>query len=61
MTTSRGNNTFVFIGEAEFSNTAGQLRFTEGLLAGDINGDGTADFEIRLTGVATLSAANILL
>ncbi|WP_170263482.1 M10 family metallopeptidase C-terminal domain-containing protein [Blastochloris sulfoviridis] len=61
MTKLRGNNTFVFIGEDDFSNTAGQLRFTEGLLAGDINGDGTADFEIRLTGVTTLSETSILL
>lgn len=51
-TTVAGNQAFTFIGNAAFSNTAGQLRtYTQGgdnYLAGDVNGDGVADFTINL-------------
>jgi serralysin len=36
-----------------FTGSAGDLRFTDGLLAGDTNGDRRADFEVALTGVTT--------
>ncbi|MCB1659412.1 MAG: tandem-95 repeat protein, partial [Pseudomonadales bacterium] len=49
-----GNQNFSFIGEQAFSNTAGELRFSQRLLQGDINGDGVADFEIKLVGVLEL-------
>ena len=39
----------------------GQLRFANGVLQGDLDANGTVDFQISLTGVASLSAANILL
>jgi Ca2+-binding RTX toxin-like protein len=50
-----------------FTNVAGQLRFTydsptsTGMLAGDVDGDGLADFAIRLRGVSSLSASSIAL
>jgi Ca2+-binding RTX toxin-like protein len=55
-----------------FTNVAGQLRFTtfadplaaggtSGLLSGDIDGNGTADFAITLRNVTTLSATSIVL
>lgn len=44
-----GDQAFAFIGSAAFSKIAGQLRFEDGVLAGDVNGDGRADFEIALT------------
>lgn len=44
-----GDQAFTFIGSSDFSRTAGQLRFENGVLAGDVNGDGRADFEIALT------------
>ena len=49
-----GNNRFEFIGSDAFS-AAGQLRFAAGILSGDVNGDGTADFEIALLGVTRLT------
>jgi serralysin len=55
-----------------FTNVAGQLRFTtfadplaaggtSGLLSGDIDGNGTADFAIALRNVTTISATSIVL
>jgi Ca2+-binding RTX toxin-like protein len=57
---------------SSFTNVAGQLRFTtfadplaaggtSGLLSGDIDGNGTADFAITLRNVTTLSATSIVL
>jgi ELWxxDGT repeat protein len=56
-----GNQTFAWIGGASFSGVAGQLRFASGVLAGDVNGDGAAEFQIGMTGVASLTAASIWL
>jgi Ca2+-binding RTX toxin-like protein len=49
-----GNQDFSFIGDAAFSNIAGELRADTGTagivrVLGDTNGDGVADFEIQLT------------
>lgn len=43
------NDAFEFIGSEAFSG-AGQLRFKAGLLQGDVDGDGTADLVVRVTG-----------
>lgn len=59
------NDAFTFIGTAVFSNVAGQLRY--GTAAGvttlqmDVNGNGTADTIIRLTGTLTLTAQDFVL
>ena len=52
------DDAFTFIGTAAFSKVAGQLRFdaAKSILAGDVNGDAVADFEIALTGVSALTA-----
>jgi len=55
------NQRFVFIGEAEFSGRAGQLRAVAGLVQGDVDGDGLADFEIGLTGSYVPVAADFIL
>ena len=50
------NVAFTFIGNnITFSNIAGQLRFdtASGILYGDIDGNGEADFEIQLAEVKT--------
>lgn len=59
-----GDQAFTFIGNAGFSNVAGQLRSysnSTGLhLAGDVNGDGVADFTIHL-GSAAVAAGDLFL
>ncbi|MDO9527319.1 MAG: calcium-binding protein [Gemmobacter sp.] len=62
--TRPGVQSFVFIGEAAFF-AGGQLRYTQngqnGLLLGDVNGDGVADFLVRLNAVAGFQATDLLL
>ena len=45
--------------DAEFTKEDGQLRFDNGILMGDVNGDGRADFHIKVQG--SLGAADVLL
>ncbi|WP_242601439.1 M10 family metallopeptidase C-terminal domain-containing protein [Pseudaestuariivita atlantica] len=56
---------FDFIGDAAFSNTAGELRFEQvggaTIVQADRDGDGVADFEIELTGTLTLTATDFLI
>jgi Ca2+-binding RTX toxin-like protein len=40
------NQAFKFIGDDAFGDTPGELRFKNHVLQGDVNGDGTADFEV---------------
>lgn len=56
------DDAFTFIAEAAFS-AAGQLRYSAitGLIEGDVNGDGRADFQIALTSCPTLSVSDFLL
>lgn len=64
-TTTKGNQDFVLIGDAAFSGTAGELRSWtakgDTYVAGDINGDGSADFKIALDGKLTLTDSDFLL
>ncbi len=65
------NNAFVFVGKAAFSNVAGELRFTKidavgtandmTVVAGDINGDGLADFQVQLAGLVNLTKSDFIL
>ncbi|MDR5651052.1 calcium-binding protein [Ruixingdingia sedimenti] len=52
-----------FIGTAGFTGVAGQVRFNtaQGLVMGDLNGDGAADFAIEVTGVTGLLASDFVL
>ncbi len=45
-----GDQKFKFIGDRTFTGHAGELRFDHDILAGDVNGDGRADFEIKVNG-----------
>jgi serralysin len=56
-----GDQQFTFVGSAAFSNAAGQLRYANGLLEGDVNGDGVADFNVMLSGNPVIGAADLLL
>ena len=56
---------FHFIADAGFSGTAGELRWAaapDGIsVLGDIDGDGMADFAIRLAGVTAVTATDFIL
>lgn len=54
------NQPFSFITGA-FSADPGQLRYEDGLLQGDVQGDGSVDFEIELIGKPVLSVLDLLL
>ncbi|MEM7505405.1 MAG: hypothetical protein AAF415_01565 [Pseudomonadota bacterium] len=66
-TTGGGNQAFEFIGTAQFSGTAGELRhvrqavndFT--IIQADADGDGRSDFQIELTGIHALNADDFVL
>jgi len=53
-----GDQEFKFIGKKSFSDQAGELRFKNGFLYGDINGDGKADFTVQVDGVSSMSATD---
>lgn len=60
-----GNQSFTFIGTAGFNKVAGQLRFEtisgNTFVSGDVDGDGLADFAIRLDGAVQLVATDFIL
>jgi serralysin len=64
-----GNQAFTFIGSSAFSHSAGQLRYEvvtvnnlpETIVYGDTNGDGLADFAMRLTSGLSLSNSDFIL
>ncbi|MBW8725879.1 MAG: calcium-binding protein [Inquilinus limosus] len=60
-----GNQAFTFIGTSLFTHHAGELRYafngTDTTIAGDIDGDGTSDFHITLTGKIALLATDFIL
>jgi Ca2+-binding RTX toxin-like protein len=63
--TASVNDKFAFIGTQAFGKIAGQLRYEvkgrDAYVSGDTNGDGLADFTIRLVGVTTLSSGDFML
>jgi VCBS repeat-containing protein len=58
----RGNQNFAWVDAADlgaaFTGKAGQLRFVDGRLEGDTDGDGRADFHIKV--LHTLAAADVI-
>jgi hypothetical protein len=72
-TTVGGNQAFAFLAnkDAAFTGNAGELRWFQQnvsgtasdktIIEGDINGDGTRDFQIQLTGLKTLTSADFFL
>jgi len=59
------NDAFTWIGSAAFGKHAGELHYVitgnVGLVSGDIDGNGVADFAIRIDGAPALSAADFVL
>ncbi|MGL4961126.1 MAG: calcium-binding protein [Inquilinus sp.] len=60
-----GDQAFSFIGTGAYTDVAGQLRYSvvgsTTTIAGDLNGDGTSDFHIALSGAIGLVAADFVL
>ncbi|HET7715052.1 MAG TPA: calcium-binding protein [Bauldia sp.] len=49
-----GDQAFDFIGDEAFHHRSGELRFDKHLLSGDTDGDGRADFVVKVAGVKSL-------
>jgi serralysin len=56
-----GNQAFSFLGQAGFHGKAGELRFADGIVSGDVNGDRSADFKIAVAGLSALSKGDFYL
>ncbi|MGG7673386.1 M10 family metallopeptidase C-terminal domain-containing protein [Pseudomonas sp. WC2] len=54
-----GLDAFTFIGSGDFTG-AGQLRFADQVLSGNVSGNAGADFEIHLVGVNAFSAQDLV-
>lgn len=63
--TAAVNDAFTWIDTGSFTKVAGQLRYAlvsgASLVSGDIDGNGTADFAIRIDGAPALTAADFVL
>lgn len=57
---TRAGTSFAWLGEGAFTGTAGELRFADGALSADLDGDGSADLLIRVAGDPVLQADLIL-
>ena len=60
-TSVAGDQAFTFIGKAAFHHKAGELRFADGIVSGDVNGDASADFKIAVTGLTAMSKSDFYL
>jgi Ca2+-binding RTX toxin-like protein len=56
-----GNQAFAFIGSNGFSGSAGELRYSDGEVTGDVNGDRRADFHIEIANLHALVADDFIL
>jgi serralysin len=56
-----GDQAFSFIGRNTFHGKAGELRFADGIVSGDVNGDRTIDFKINVVGLTALSKGDFYL
>jgi len=56
-----GNQAFSYIGGHSFHGTAGELRYAGGIVMGDTNGDGLADFEIQISNHEILYGSHFVL
>lgn len=61
-----GDQAFAWIGTAAFGNVAGQLRYELSpsgarTILGDVDGDGTAELYIQVTGTGAFQASDFLL
>ncbi|MFG1394010.1 M10 family metallopeptidase C-terminal domain-containing protein [Xanthobacter agilis] len=59
-TTSGVNDAFVYVGTSAFSGTAGELRYAQGKILGDVNGDGAADLMISVGTSFAYSSSSVI-
>jgi Ca2+-binding RTX toxin-like protein len=52
-TSREGNQRLEYIGNDQFSGTAGEFRTTRSMLVADLDGDGAADFQIKVDGLGS--------
>jgi len=55
------DDSFTFIKSSAFHKVAGELHLVKGVLSGDTNGDGKADFEMQIVGVQKLVPVDFVL
>jgi len=60
-TTRDGDQSFDFIGSAAFGGVAGQLHYVNGVISGDVDGNGSTDFRIGVGAVTGLAADDFVL
>jgi serralysin len=60
-TAATGDQAFSFIGGNAFTGQVGQLNVVNGVLSGGVNGDKVSDFQIKVSGVSALAAADFYL
>jgi serralysin len=58
---SSGDQAFSFIGSKAFTGNAGQLKFSNGVLSGDVNGDKVSDFQVNVSGLSALAKTDFYL
>jgi serralysin len=56
-----GDQAFLYLGSAAFTGEACELNFEDGVVSGDINGDGIADFQINLLDMPVLVESDFYL
>jgi Ca2+-binding RTX toxin-like protein len=57
----KGKQEFVFIGDDGFGKKAGELKYAGGKVKADVDGDGRADFVIKIEGAPLLNGDHFLL
>ncbi len=61
ISTTAGDQSFQFIGAKAFTRHAGELNYVNGVVAGDVDGDGSADFQIKIANNAALTSGDFIL
>jgi Ca2+-binding RTX toxin-like protein len=56
-----GDQGFAFVGTATFSGSGAEVRFSNGAVYADLDGDAVADLAVALTGVAAVTAQDFVL
>jgi Ca2+-binding RTX toxin-like protein len=60
-TATAGDQAFTYIAAAAFTSVAGQLQYAAGVLSGDVNGDGQADFQVLIANHPALTGVDLIL